>query len=173
MRNIGKQIVPIGIAWLCAIAHARQATADEFPFWIAGSDGVEWCSLDSETGQLKKLKRVSDHSLTWLATRGDRFLYGGSVLKDAVDAMAGALSAFRINPDQSLSFLNQVPSSGKPRSTLPAIPPDEPCSRSTFAKTPTPVAAASKAAASRTDNSPPIRMRSCSAQIRICDTFSG
>ena len=92
---------------------ATALPADEFHLWITGSDGVEWSSLSSETGELKKLKQVSEHSLTWIAAHNDRFLYGGSVLSSAQDETDGALSAFRISRDRSLTFLNQVSSSGK------------------------------------------------------------
>ena len=112
MQDILVRTLSFTFVCLSAIAYPTQATS-EHHFWIAGSDGVEWCSLDSETGELRKIKRVSDHSLTWLAIHRGRFLYGGSVLKDAADASDGALSAFRIEPDHSLTFLNQVPSSGK------------------------------------------------------------
>ncbi len=81
-------------------------------FWVSGSEGVTLAAIDEKEGKLKEIKKVSDHSLTWMVS-SNHLLVGGSTLKKVKSKTDGALSTFHIQPDQTLNFIHQKPARGK------------------------------------------------------------
>ena len=104
--------------------------SEKMHLWIAGADGVILASLDPQSGQISRIRQVSEHSLNWMASAGHRsLLFAGSTLADADTETDGAVASFHIGDDHSLEFVSHVPALGK---TTIYVAPD-PTARALFA----------------------------------------
>ncbi len=77
------------------------------------SEGIYTYRMNRETGELVRFDSVNSVNPSFLALdRRRRFLYAVNEISEFADKSSGAVSAFAINPDGSLKFLNQQPSLG-------------------------------------------------------------
>jgi 6-phosphogluconolactonase len=92
---------------------ARETTLYIGTYTSGASEGIYVYGMNSATGELKKVSSIKSENPSFLTLdRSKRFLYAVNEVQQFEGKSSGAVSAYAIDAEGNLSFLNQQPSMG-------------------------------------------------------------
>jgi 6-phosphogluconolactonase len=92
---------------------SRELTLFIGTYTSSTSEGIYTYRMNSETGQLTKFSSIKSENPSFLTLdRSKRFLYAVNEVQQFDGKPSGAVSAYAIDPNGKLEFLNQQPSMG-------------------------------------------------------------